>query len=245
VAKAEPNGYTLLMTGTGPITISPLLVKNLGYDPDRELQPLALVLTLPGLIVVNNTVEARTLQEFIALAKRQPGKFTYASVGNGTPSHLASEMFKMLAGVDLLHVPYKGSPQAQTAVMANEVSMYFSPLNAIDHVKNGRMKALAQTGTVRAKTAPDIPTTREAGLPEFTFTAWFGLFAPAGLPRPIAEQITSAVLKAAADPQAQQMIVRFFGVDPAPLGSAEFARFVQEDRQRWQRVIQAGGIKAD
>lgn len=245
VAKSEPNGYTLLMSGTGPITIAPLLVKNIGYDPEKDLAPLALVVTLPGLIVASNGTEAKTLQEFIALAKANPGKYTYASVGNGTPSHLATEMLKMLAGVNLLHVPYKGSPQAQTAVLANEVSIYFAPMAVLDHARNGRLRALAQTGLTRAKMAPEVPTARESGLPEMVFTPWFGLFGPAGLPRAIADQVSGAALKALADPKVQEAIVKYYGVDASPLGPAEFAKFIHEDLERWSRVIRTSGIKAD
>lgn len=245
VAKAEPNGYTIMMSGTGPITIAPLLIKNIGYDAERDLLPIALAVTLPTLLLASNSTGAKTLQEFVEMAKRKPGYYTYASVGNGTPSHLATEMLKLQTGMDLLHVPYKGSPQAQTAIMANEVSLYISTLSSIEHVRGGRLRALAQTGPVRAKMVPDVPTVKESGFPEYVFTAWFGLFAPAGTPAAIAEPLAAAALKALADSQAQQVILRFFGVDATPLGAAEFARFLREDRERWAKVIREGGIKAD
>jgi tripartite-type tricarboxylate transporter receptor subunit TctC len=244
VAKAEPNGYTLLVSGTGPIAISPLLSKDLGYDPYKELMPLALIVSVPTLMITPLATPAQNLQEFLALVKRQPGQLNYASVGNGTPSHLATEMFKHATGLSLVHVPYKGSPQAQTAVLSNEVALYFAPLSAIQYVRSGRVRALAVTSATRAKTAPDVPTTREQGV-DFEFVAWFGLFAPAGTSADIADRVTAAALKALNTPQAQQQITNFFGVDPSPLGQADFARFLQDDRARWVRAVKEAGVKAD
>ncbi len=244
VAKSPPNGYTLLLTGAGPIVTSPQLVKNLPYEA-QELAPIAFAGYAPLLLVVGPASEAKTLAELVALARRKPGQVTFATAGNGTPTHVSSESLKALAGVELVHVPYRGLPQMMLAVMSNEVSMAFTSLTFMEQVRSGKLRALAVSSSQRLKAAPELPTFAEQGFADLLVVAWFGLFAPVATPPEIQAQLSQAALKALADPQARELYARYHGVEPNPLGPAEFAKIIQSDRERIGKMIASGRIQAE
>lgn len=241
--RSKPDGYTLLYSGAGPIAISPLLVSDLGYDPRKELVPLVLTATTPALIVTGPNSPVSSLRDLVEKAKSQPGKFTYSTAGLGGPSHLAFESLKMQAGIDLLGVPYKGVPQATTAVMADEVTVGIATFNAMEFVKAGRMKALAVTSQQRESSMPGVPTVSEEGVSNLLYVAWFGLFAPTGTPSAIQEKLVAAAMQAASDDAAQTVLKAQFGVGTKPQGPEDFAKRLNEDHQRLQDLIRAQKIK--
>lgn len=244
VANAPASGYTLLMSGAAPIVTSPQLSKNLSYSA-QGLAPLVSTSDVPLVLLVGAGSQVKTLADLVALAKGSPGKLTFASSGNGTPTQVAAESLKIIAGIDMVHVPYRGLPQMVLAVMSGEVSMAFGSATFMEQVRSGKLRALAVTGKKRLNTAPDVPTTADLGIPDILTVTWFGLFAPAGTPAPIQAQLSQAALKALADPQAREMFARYHGVEPTAIGPEEFAAVIQSDRERIWRMITSGGIKAE
>ena len=245
VAKAAPDGYTLLYGSTSTLAIAPSLYKNLPYDPQKAFAPISLISSGPIIIAVNEKVPARTLKEFIELAKRSPGKLAYGSGGNGTPPHLAGELFKTVAGVDLLHVPYKGGGPAIVDLAAGQVQAIFEGQVALmPHFQSGRARPLAITGPKRSPALPDVPTAAEAGLPKYDANFWSGVVAPAGTPPDVIGRLNGALVKALGSPELRDALTKQ-GLEPAGNTPQEFAEHIRAEAQKWAGVVKASGAKID
>ena len=244
VARAAPDGYTLLMT-TNAFAINMAFERKLPYDPVRDFAPVGRLITSPFLLVAHPGVQAASLRELIKLAKAQPGKLNYASLGSGTPHHLAMEWFKVLAGVDIVAVPYKGVAPGLTAVTAGEVQLMLTGLTAgLPQVKGGKLRALAVTTAARSAAAPEIPTVAESGFAGYDALAWYGVLAPAATPREVIVRLNAEIAKALAAPDLRQRLANI-GVDPAPGTPDELQRLIRDETQLWTKVIKAAGIKPD
>jgi tripartite-type tricarboxylate transporter receptor subunit TctC len=244
-AKAAPDGYTLLYGSTSTLAIAPALYRDLAYDPKRAFAPISLVSRGAIIAAVNAKVPARTLQEFIALAKKTPGKLSYSSAGSGTPPHLAAELFKTVAGIDLLHVPYKGGAPAINDLVGGQVQAIFEgQVVLLPHIKSGKVHALAITGTKRDPALPDVPTFAEAGLPKYDAYFWSGLVAPAGTPGEVVAKLNGVLVQALNAADAREALTRQ-GLDPAPTTPAQFAAFIAYEVERWGRVAKDSGAKLD
>ena len=245
VAKAAPDGYTLLYGSTSTLAIAPSLYKNLPYDPQKAFAPISLVSSGPIIIAVNEKVPARTLKEFIELAKSSPGKLAYGSGGNGTPPHLAGELFKTVAGVHLLHVPYKGGGPAISDLAAGQVQAIFEGQVALmPHFQSGRVRPLAITGAKRSPALPDVPTAAEAGLPKYDANFWSGVVAPAGTPQDVIGRLNSALVKALGSPEVRDALTKH-GLEPAGNTPSEFAEHIRAEARKWAGVVKASGAKVD
>lgn len=241
VARAAPDGYTLILGSSG-LTVNPNFYENITYDPIKDFEPITLFATLPMVLVVNPAVPVTSMRDLVALAKARPGKFNFASAGNGSAPHLAGEMLKIMAGIDMVHVPYKGNGQAATDVMGGQIPFMFSPAAAIiQHVKSGRLKAIAVGANQRLEGLPDVPTTSESGYENFEVSAsWIGYLAPAGTPKKIVSLLHKELTETLSDPDVKEKLTSFGSI---PVGStpAEFAAFLKEDLARWKDVIQKSG----
>ena len=245
VAKAAPDGYTLLVTADPPVSIAPSIYPKLPYDPTRNLAPITEMINYPYVAVVNASVPAATLKELIALAKAQPGKLRYAHPGVGTGIHLAGELFKLVVGVDVISVPYKGGGPAVVSVMGNESQISFAtPPSSLPHVKSGRLRALAQTTAKRAAPLPDLPTFIEAGVPGFNVDGWVGLFAPAGTPPRIIERLYAETVKVLRMPEVKEHVLNG-GSEISALPPAEAGAKVRREIAMWAKVVKSAGIKAE
>ncbi len=242
VARAAPDGYTLLM-GTPGLAINPSLYASLPFDPLKDFAPVSLIGMVSNVLIVNPTVPAKDVRELIALAKAKPGKLNFASSGTGTSLHLAGELFKVSAGVDIVHIPYKGGAQAMTDVMSGQAEMMWNVLpSALPQIKAGSVKALAVTGKMRSDALPDVPTMREAGLADYTAVTWNGILAPAGTPKAIIARLNEAIVKALQTPEMKAKYAAI-GQDLAWSTPEEFSAFIAEETARWNKVIRASGIK--
>jgi tripartite-type tricarboxylate transporter receptor subunit TctC len=242
VARAPKDGYTLFIGSSANIS-NGVINPNLGFDMIKDFAPIALINTAAVVLVVPPSTGVKSLQELIALAKSKPGQILYASTGVGTAPHLSGELFSMRAGVKLVHVPYQGSPQAATDLIAGRVAMMFSPASAVvSQVEAGSLIALASAAAKRPGILPNVPTMAEAGMPDFDTSIWFGLMAPAGTPRDIIDKLARAVRDAVA---ANEVVAawRPQGIDPLSGGPEEFAHFVASESKRWGEVAQAAGLK--
>ena len=245
VAKAAPDGYTLLVTAESPVTIASSIYPKLPYAPARDLAPITELINYPLVAVVNAAVPAASLKEFIALAKAQPGKLRYAHPGVGTAIHLAGELFRMTAGVDIISVPYKGGGPAMVSLVGNEAQISFAtPPSALPHVKSGRLKALAQTTAKRSASLPDLPTFVEAGLPGFNVDGWVGLLAPAGTPPRIVERLYAETVKVLRLPEVKEQVLAG-GSEVSGIPTAEAHAKVAREIAMWAKVVKAAGIKLD
>ena len=244
VAKSAPDGYTvLIMSNTH--TVNETLIPKKPYDLLRDLAPVTGINYQDLLLVAAPGVKANNLREFIALAKAEPGKLDYASSGPGTPYHMAGELFKYMAGVDIVHVPHKGSDQARTAVLGGQVDMMFDTISTIvSHVRAGKLKGLATTGKLRSAVTPEIPTAAEAGVPGYEATIWLGLMAPAGTPRPILERLSAEVNKVLNAPDVKENWGKQ-GAVPMAMAPDEFGKFVREDVTKWAKLVKDTGMKVD
>jgi tripartite-type tricarboxylate transporter receptor subunit TctC len=245
VAKAAPDGYTILMTNIGTHAVNVHLFKSMPFDPVKDFVPIAHVLDAEGLLVVHPDVKANNVSELIALARAQPGKLSYASGGMGTTSHLAGELFKSMAKVEITHVPYKGNVPAIMDVLGGQVQMAFATMpTVLPHVRAGKLRSLAVIGGTRAAALPDVPTVSESGLPGFEVSNWIGLFAPAGTPMDIVNRIHGEVQKLMRTPEMGKRLetegAKFF-----PMSQAQFAEFQRNELARWGKIIREAGIKAD
>jgi tripartite-type tricarboxylate transporter receptor subunit TctC len=243
-AKSAPDGYTLLMM-SNTHTVNETLIPKKPYDLMKDLAPITGVNSQDLLLAVSAAVPANNLKEFIALAKAQPGKLNYASSGPGTPYHLAGELFKSMAGVDIVHVPHKGSDQARAALLGNQVDMMFDAISTIvSHVRAGKLKALATTGKARSAVTPDVPTVAEAGVPGYEATIWLGLMAPHGTPRPVIDKLNAEIIKVlnAADVKKNWSEQ---GAVPIPMTPEQFDKFLRDDIAKWAAVVKATGMKVD
>jgi len=244
VARAAPDGYTLGMVATSH-AINPSIYKHLPYDTGRDLVPISLAVNLVNVLVVSTNTPANNLAEFIALAKREPGKLTYGSAGNGQSNHLAGEMLKSAAGIQLTHVPYKGSSGAMVDVQAGQVNcMFVDVLSALPLIKAGKLKAIAVTSKARVPAAPDIPTFAEAGLPNFNVASWLGVIGRAGTPRDIVNKISATVTKTMQDPAVKSRLISM-GVEPVGSTPEQFSKFLDIEMARNAMIIKTAGVKLD
>ena len=242
-AKAAPDGYTLLMMSNTHTTNETLLSKK-PYALMRDLTAVAPVNSSDLVMVVNPAVPAKTLQEFIALAKAEPGKLAYASAGPGTPYHLSVELFKTMTGTDLLHVPFKNSGDARNAVIGGHVQIMLDAVTAMKPIiDGGQVRALATTGTTRSAVLPDVPTVSEAGVPGYEATLWLGIMAPTGTPKDVVERLNGEITKTVAKPSVRDAWAKQ-GAVPMTMTSAQFDAFLKKDIEKWAKVIQQAGIKA-
>ena len=237
VAKARPDGYTLLMGNIGTQAINPALYAKMPYDPDKAFAPVALVAELPLAMMVNPSVPAKTVKEFIALAKSQPGKLSYSSSGAGGGPHLAAEMFKDATGSFILHVPYRGGGPAIADLLAGHVQLSFmTVLEASGHIKAGKLRALAVTSDKRVSALADVPTLAEAAVPGFNSISWIGLLAPAGTPKEVVERISADVREVVGREEVRDKLVQL-GAVPAANTPAQFSALIDNDRKRYTQII--------
>ena len=245
VAKAPPDGYTLFVATIGTMTINPSLYSKMPFDTLRDFAAITQLTSMPQLLVVHPSVPVKTVKELIAYAKSRPGQLNFASGGSGTAIHLAGELFKTMAGVNIVHVAYKGGGPAMTDLIGGQVSLMFDQiLTALPHVQSGRLRGLAVTTEKRSPAAPQIPTIAEAALPGYAVTTWHGLLAPAGTPREIVNRLSSEAAKAL---QSADMRDRFAaqGVDPVSSTPEQFSAMMKTELEKWRRVIAAAGAKLD
>lgn len=244
-ARAAPDGYTILMGHSGTHAINVSLRKKLPYDAVRDFAPITLVATAPNILVVHPALPARSVKALIALAKARPEPFTYASAGVGFSQHLSGELFSTMAGIKMIHVPYKGSAPALADVIAGNVLLMFPNIPAsIPHIQAGRLRALGVTSLRRSAVMPDVPTIAESGLPGFEAIAWFGVYAPAALPQDLVKRLHDDVVKVVGQPDVRERIVRL-GADPVGNTPAQFASFMQLEIRKWARVIKASGASVE
>lgn len=243
-AKSAPDGYTLLLVGPNHTTNVSLFSK-LNYDPVRDFEPISLVTAAPYVLLVHPSLPAHDLKALIALARAKPGQLTYGSAGNGTAGHLAMESIKTQAKIDMLHVPYKGSPPLQADLIGGQIVAGFdNVLSSVPHVKAGRLRALAVSSSKRSPALPEVPTIAQSGLPGFDVTVWQGVLSPAGTPREIVARLHTEILGALKKPDVQSRMATL-GVDIVGNTPAEFAEFIKRDIDKWAQVIKAAGARVD
>jgi tripartite-type tricarboxylate transporter receptor subunit TctC len=245
IARAEPSGYSLFMTASPEMTIAVAVGTKLPYNPLKDFQPISLIVRAPHVLVVNPSVPVKSVKELIALARAKPGKLNYASFGVGTSNHLGGELFKMMADVDMTHVPYKGGAPAITDLLGGRVDMMFESLAPLlPHVKSGKLRGLAIATAERSPLAPEIPTFAESGLDGFSAGTWFGLVAPAGTPRPIVDKLAKAVRQILATSEVKAVFEQR-GLVPVGNSPEEFKTFFASEIDRWSTVAKKAGIKMD
>ena len=245
VAKSPPDGYTLLMGTVGTSAINASLYKTLPHDPIESFTPLAAVASGPIAVVVGPALPVRSLAELIAQAKARPGSITYGSAGNGTPGHLAGAMFARAAGIDLTHVPYKGSALAVADLLGGQIPLMFDPLQSVlSHILSGKLRALALTSRSRAAVLPDVPTVAESGLPGFEATAWWAVFGPAKLPADVAARLTADIERIVRSPEYERRLGNL-GVQPFTDRTLSLAIFQKNEAAKWGKAVRDAGITLD
>jgi tripartite-type tricarboxylate transporter receptor subunit TctC len=241
VAKSAPDGYTLLMGASGPQALGPLMAKESPYDPVHDFTALSLVSYSPLMLVVNPNVNATSVMDVIALARERPGALNYGSFGNGTMAHLAGELFKTMADVKIVHVPYRGSAPAIAALLGGEIDLMFDTvITALPQVKSGRLRGIAVTKGTRSSAAPDLPTVAET-LPGFEAVSWIGLMGPAGLPKDVVDRLSSEMVKVLSDPAVRERL-QAAGAEPVGSDAATFAKIIKGELARWEPVVKAAGL---
>jgi tripartite-type tricarboxylate transporter receptor subunit TctC len=244
VARARADGYTILVASSSH-TINPAVYKKLGYDAARDFAPISLITSGPGILVVHPSVPATSVKELIALAKAKPGQLNYASAGNGTPPHLAGELFKSMAGVDLVHVPYKGNIPAFADMFAGRVSVSFPTITSgLPPVRAGKLRGLALTSSRRSSIAPDLPTIAESGLPGYEATTWYGMLAPAGTPPALVAKLHDALTEVLKTSDTRDKLLAQ-GLEPVGSTPAEFAATIAAEIPKWRKVVAAAGVKVE
>jgi len=245
VARAPRDGYTLFMGSAANLCIAPAMYPKLGYDSIRDFSPVSIVATTSFVLVVHTSVPARSVKEFIALAKAKPGQLRFGSASSGSATHLAAELFKSMAHIDATHVPYKGGSQAIVDVLSGQIDFMFDTIpNSMPHLKAGRLRGLGVSGAQRSVLMRDLPTIAEAGVPGYEAETWFGVLAPAGTPRENVERLSAAAQKAVAgDDLKQRMLGQ--GLEPVGNTSEQFARLIRIELPKWAKVVQASGAKVD
>lgn len=245
VARAAPDGYTLLIGTGGSMAIMPAIGKPLPYDVNRDFAPVGLVVINPQILVFHPNLPANTIKELVAYAKANPGKVNYASVGPGSPNHLGTELLKSMTGINLTHIPYKGTAPAMTDLLAGQVSLLFNSMpTIIPYVKSGRLKGIAVGSAKRSAAMPDLPTVAESGVPGFDYVTWYAVYAPAATPRTIVDKLNGEIAKMLADKElAQRLIVQ--GAEPSPGTPADLGRYTREEQERWRKVIKSANLKLD
>ena len=244
VAKAAPDGYTLLM-GSEIIAINTSLYSKIGYDPVKDLATITLVGTVTNILIVHSGLPVNSVNDLIALAKKTPGKISFASTGQGTSTHLSSELFKLMANIDMLHIPYKGGPPAIADLISGQVNMMFINMpTGITHVRSGKAKILAVSSIKRISQLPDVPTVDQAGVKGFETSAWSGLYAPAGTPADIINRLNVEVVKILKQPSVREQLMAQ-GAEPVGDTPEEFSRFTLAEISKWAKIIKISGAKVD
>jgi tripartite-type tricarboxylate transporter receptor subunit TctC len=245
VARAAPDGYTLLMTTSGIQAINPVLYSKMPFDPNKDLAPVAPLVSLNNVLVVHPSVPAKSVKDVIALAKKDPGKWTYASSGNGTSIHMSGAMFTQMTGTDLLHIPYKGSGPAVTDLLGGQVNMMFDNIpSSLPHIKSGKLRALATTGAKRDPALPDLPTMAEAGVPGYESGVWFGLSVPAGTPKDVIQRLNAAATETTKSPEFIKRMTEL-GYNIIPGTPEDMAKMLKAEVARWTPIVKASGAKVD
>jgi tripartite-type tricarboxylate transporter receptor subunit TctC len=245
IATSPPDGYTIHLTSVGPMSVAPAMVKNLPYDVKRDIAPITMGVVFPNVIVVHPGVPAKTLAEFVALAKAKAGQLDYASSGIGGAGHLTGELFKQRAGIQLTHIPYKGGGPAMTDLLGQRVAMYPAvPSTALPHIEAGKLIALATTGAQRTSLMPNVPTVAEQGYPGFEATNWYAFVAPGKTPREILDYWNRALVKALNDPAVKGELAKH-GLEPQPGTREELARYIDAETEKWGKVVRQANIKPE
>ena len=245
VAKADPDGYTLIIGHVGSLAMNPFMYASLPYDVNKDFTPISLLAIVPAIFVVHESVPAKNLKEFVALAKKAPGTLNYGSAGNGSAGHLAMEYLKQVTGIDIQHVPYKGTgPNIIDLVAGRTQAASAGTPPLMQHVKSGKLRVIAVGTAKRLHTLPDVPTVAEQGYPGFETSQWYGLNGPAKMPDAVLKRLATEAAKAA---KSQFVAERFAADDAEPVGStpAEYAAFIKKEQERWGKVVRAAGVKAD
>lgn len=244
-AKSPADGYTMVLGQTGPNSINPGLYRKLPYDAGRDFAPVTLTTTYPYVLVVHPSIPARNVKELVALAKSRPGQLSFASAGNGGANHLTAELFKSMAGINMVHVPYKASAPALVDVLGGHVSLMFDPIiTAMPHVRLGKLRGMAVTSLKRSAIVSELPTVAETGLPGFESIGWHGVFVPANTPRDVVERLNGLIVKVL---QIPEMRTRFAEQGAEPVGDTpqQFSEFLKKDLDKWTAVIKTAGVQAD
>ncbi|HET6265048.1 MAG TPA: tripartite tricarboxylate transporter substrate binding protein [Usitatibacter sp.] len=245
VAKSAPDGYTILMGAVATHAINPTLYASMPYDAARDFAPVTQVASTPNVLVVNPSVPAANVREFIAYGRANPGKLNFGSGSTGSAGHLAGELFKTMAGIDMTHVPYKGAAPAMNDLVGGQIHLMFDNLaSSLAQVRAGRIRALAVTTSRRSALAPDLPTVIESGLPGFDISTWFGIFVPAGTPRDVVDRLHGEFTRALAQPDVREKMLNL-GAEPVGNRPEEFAAFIRGEAEKYAQVIRASGAKAD
>ena len=243
-AKAAPDGYTLLMMTDNHVT-NPSLFTRLPYDSEKDFAPVTLAALAPFLLVVHPSVPANSVKELVALAKARPGQLAYGSGGIGAPGHLSGELFSTLAGIKMVHVPYKGAAPALIDIQSGQIQVYFGNLPVtLPHAKAGKLRALGVTSAKRVAVAPDVPTVAEAGLPGFELTPWYGVMTRAGTPEAVLSKLNKEIVRILHTPEIRERVTTL-GAEPSGLGRDEFASFLKSEAVKWGKLVKASGAKAD
>ena len=243
-ARAAPDGYTVLLANSAPLVVNQWLYSKVGYDSSKDLAPVILIGDSPLVLVVNNNLGANSVADIVRMAKEQPGKLTFSTVGSGSGPSLAAEILKLQAGINLLHVPYRTPPQALGAVAAGEVSMSFHSLNALQLARAGKMKAIGMTSKSRSALAPEVPAVSEAGFPDYDFGSWYAVLAPAGTPREIIMRLHRESERAMALPEFKARMAGI-GVEGGGGSPEDLGARIRSESARWGKVIASAGLKAD
>jgi tripartite-type tricarboxylate transporter receptor subunit TctC len=245
ISTAPPDGYTISLSSVGPLTVAPAMEKNLSYNPKRDIAPITMGVIFPNVFVVQASSPWKTLADFVAAAKKDPGKITYASSGVGGAGHLAGELFKKEAKIDMIHVPYKGGGPAMQDLLGGRVDMYPAvPSTALPHIKAGKLRALATTGLKRSALLPDVPTVAESGYPGFEAVNWYAFVAPGKTPKDILDFWNRALVKALNDPEVKKALDQQ-GLEPAPGTREELAAYIDRETEKWGKVVREAHITAD
>jgi len=245
VAKSAPDGYTVVMGALSTHAVNPSLYPTMPYNAARDFAPITLVAVTPNVLVVNPSLPVRSVKDLIAYAKANPGKLSFGSGSNGSAGHLAGELFKVDAGIEMVHIPYKGAAPAMQALLAGDTQLMFDNLaNSMPQVKAGKLRALAVTTAQRSKLAPDLPTMAEAGVPGFDISTWFGLLAPAGTPPDVVAKWNADTVKILNAPETRERMTAQ-GAEAAPTTPAEFAQFIARELAKYARIVKVSGAKID
>jgi tripartite-type tricarboxylate transporter receptor subunit TctC len=245
VARAEPDGYTLLVSGSPTHSVGPHLFKHLTYEPMRDVPPVAMLAVAPNLLVTKSSLPVKSLDDLVRLAREKPGQLTYSSAGNGTSGHLAAELLKNMAGIDMRHVPYKSGPEAVTGVLSGDVDfIFFTVPSVLPQVQAGKLRALAITSATRSQLVPDVPTVAELGFPGFEVLGWYAVFAPRETPKPVVAKLGAEIERIVALPDVRDKMLQL-GAEPRFMNPEELTSFVAVESPKWGRLISESGATAD
>src|SRR3954451_11553255 len=244
VAKATPDGYTLVLANVGALAVNPHIL-NTPYDPLKDLAPISMAVVFPNVLVVQPKLPVKNVQDFVKLARETPGKMTYASSCIGGAGPLAGELLKVMAKIDIVHVPYKGGGPAMQGFLGGQVDSFFAtPVSSISQIRSGKARAVATTGVKRAALMPDVPTVAESGYPGYEALNWYGYLGPANVPKDVVARLNRDLVKALANPEAVAQLAKT-GVEPHPMSAAEFGKYIEREYQTWGKLVKEAGIKAE